>query len=47
MATRESHSLCSQLADMYPAMLSNWAATIQDSSLQQRAFAALAVPRGG
>ncbi|MGH7946329.1 MAG: hypothetical protein ACREH8_08930 [Opitutaceae bacterium] len=34
-------SLCSQLADMYPAMLSSWAATIQDSSLRQRAFAAL------
>ncbi|MGH7947159.1 MAG: hypothetical protein ACREF9_19455 [Opitutaceae bacterium] len=40
-------NLCEQLADMYPAMLSSWAATIQDSHLRQRAFAALAAPGSG
>ncbi|MGH8018098.1 MAG: hypothetical protein ACREIA_07380, partial [Opitutaceae bacterium] len=40
-------SLCQQLADIYPAMLASWAATIQDSHLRQRAFAALAAPGGG
>ncbi|MGH7944720.1 MAG: hypothetical protein ACREH8_01050 [Opitutaceae bacterium] len=39
-------SLCQQLAGIYPAMLAHWAATIQDSSLRQRAFTALAAPRG-
>ncbi|MGH7946574.1 MAG: hypothetical protein ACREH8_13560 [Opitutaceae bacterium] len=34
-------SLCSRLADTYPAMLSNWASTIHDAELRHRAFAAL------
>ncbi|MGH9817659.1 MAG: hypothetical protein ACRD6I_16415, partial [Candidatus Acidiferrales bacterium] len=39
-------NLCEQLADMYPAMLASWAATIRDDELRRRALAVLRAAGG-
>ncbi len=40
-------SLCGQLADIYPVMLSAWAATIGDAGLRRRTLTALSATGGG
>ncbi|MGH8017938.1 MAG: hypothetical protein ACREIA_06560, partial [Opitutaceae bacterium] len=39
-------NLCEQLADIYPAMLASWAATIRDDELRRRALAVLRAAAG-